>query len=146
MKKSDGSIKDVVLAAIQRNTAGLIGTLRTRIWDEGDPATVAKLQAAVPLGDGERPILYAYFDASNWTLVTTRRVCYSLGGHVGAVAASEIASVNPGDFKGLRGQQCDCLTIRSRDGQTHRCPFETGGASMGTLYAVMTLCKVTSAA
>ena len=146
MMKSDQSKKDIVRAAIQRHVRNLESWRCTRLWDEGDPALKAELTAAHPLADGELAILYSYIDPANWTLVTTQRIRYSTEGQVGSVAPSDVLSHHPHNFKGYGGQEVEHLEVRSRDGRSHHCPFETGIASMGTIYAVRTLCQITPAA
>lgn len=118
----------------------------TRLWDEGDPFLKQALSSRYDIATDELPILYSYIDQSNWTLVTTRRVWHSFGGLVGSVSASKVVEHRAGNFKGYGGQASEVLIISARDGELHRCPFETGKPSMGAIYAVMTLCNLMRAA
>ena len=144
--KSDLAIKGIVSAAICRSSIEMESWTRTRLWDDADPALKAELTLACPIADGELAILYSHIDVSNWTLVTTRRVCYSYEGQIGSVAAADMVGHDLHNFKGYGGQKIEQLEVRSRDGRSHFCPFETGKASMGTIKAVMTLHQITPAA
>ena len=143
--KTDQRIKDIVVAAIHRHSMGIDSWVRTRLWDSGDPLVKKELSRSCELAPVELPILYSYIDAENWTLVTTRRVWYSVGRQIGSVTASDVTKHRLGDFKGHGKQEAERMVISSQDGRAHYCPFETGKPSMGTIYAIMTLCQVTPA-
>lgn len=144
--KSDQSIKNIVVAAIRRHSMGMDTWVRTRLWEEGDPILKQELPSICDIAVDELPILYSYIDQSNWTLVTTRRVWHSCGGLIGSVAASEVVEHRAGNFKGYGGQASEVMIISARDGEVHRCPFETGKPSMGAIYAVRTLRNLVRAA
>lgn len=114
----------------------------TRLWDAGDPERVSELLAACKLEPDELPILYSYCDAGNWTLVTTRTIWSFIEGHIASIAAGDVEACAPGNFKGVDGRQTERMAVTSRAGVVHRCPYETGKPSMGTLYAVQTLLQL----
>jgi hypothetical protein len=140
--KTDQSIKDIVIAAIRRKGMEMDTWAHTRLWDEADPAIRAELLRECSLGTGELPILYSYINATTWSLVSTRRVWHRNGDCVGSVAAADVIASDAGNFKGYGKQESEDMVIRSKDGATHHCPFETGKPSMGMLYAVSTLCQI----
>lgn len=116
----------------------------TRLWDEGDPTLKEELARACEIADGELPILYSFIEPANWTLVTTRRICYSTEGRVGFLAVADVVTYDWGNFKGYGKQRVERMVICSRDGQTHYCPFETGKPSMGPIKAAKTLRQISS--
>jgi hypothetical protein len=144
--KADPSIKNIVVAAIQRHSMNMDVWMFTRLWDDGDSSVKEELSLACNFAIGELPILYSRLDSINWTLVTSRRIWYSVNSIVGSVVASSVNRHQAGNFKGHGGQAVETMIIHSRDSETHRCPFETGMASMGTIYAVQTLCRLASTA
>ena len=144
--KSDQSIKNIVVASIRRYAMDMETWVSTRLWDEGDQILKQELTSTCHTAVDELPILYSYIDQSNWTLVTTRRIWHSSGGRVGSVAASEVVGHQSGNFKGYGEQASEVMIISACDGEIHRCPFETGKPSMGTIYAVRTLCNLARAA
>lgn len=120
--------------------------VRTRLWEEGDPVLKQELSSICDTAVDELLILYSYIDQSNWTLVTTRQVWHSCAGLIDSVAASEVIEHRSGNFKGYDGQAVEVMLIITYDGEVHRCPFETGKPSMGTIYAVKTLCNLVQTA
>ncbi|MGE0130313.1 MAG: hypothetical protein AB7U82_19715 [Blastocatellales bacterium] len=144
--KSDQSIKGIVAAAIRRKSLDMDSWVGTRLWDSGDPAIKKELSLACELDPDELPILYSYIAPANWTLVTTRRIWYSVECQIGSATASDVTKHDLGNFKGYRNQKVEMMVISSRDGRVHHCPFETGKPSMGTIYAILTLCQLRSAA
>ncbi len=142
--KTDEYIKHVVVAAIRRKSIDLGTWVGTQLWDQGDPELKIRLSLACDLDAGEHSILYSYIDLATWTLVTTRRIWCSIDGCVSSVAASEVIEYRRGHFKDCgHHRSFDRAELRCRNGGTLHCPYETGNPSMGTIYAIVTLCRVT---
>jgi hypothetical protein len=140
--KTDEYIKSIVSASIRRHSMELSTWVLTRLWDAGDPDIKDELQRRTQLAPGEQPIVYSSCDPKNWTLVTTRRFWYCDEGHTGSIAVSDVASSEPGNFKGYGRQMVERMVLTSREGIVHRCPYETGKPSMATIYAVRTLLQL----
>src|SRR5688500_301483 len=103
--KTDSSIKNIVVAAIRRGSMDMETWVGTRLWDEGDPILKDELSRTCEFAAGEPSILYSFIDPANWTLVTTRRICYSTEGNVGFVAATDVVEKDWGNFKGYGEQR-----------------------------------------
>ena len=140
--RTDAYIKDIVVAAVRRHSVNMDAWLGTRLWDQGGSYVKAMLSHACELDAGEMALLYAYVAPDEWTLVTTRRIWASADGHVSFVTASDVANFRAGNFKGWGHQIFERMELSSRSGRTLRCPYNTGGESMGALYAIMTLVKI----
>ncbi|UBF28966.1 hypothetical protein K9N68_14665 [Kovacikia minuta CCNUW1] len=143
--KTDQNIKDIVVAAICRHSMDMNTWTHTQLWDEGDAILKTKLSHVCKVEAGELPILYSYIDPANWTLFTTRRIWYATEEQLGSVVVSEIVTYGFGNFKGYSEQKVERMEIHSRNTEIHYCPFETGKASMGSIYAVRTLSQLGSA-
>jgi hypothetical protein len=78
----------------------------------------------------------------NWTFVTTRKIWASNGGVVDSVAATEVVDQRLGNFKGYGNQSVERIKLTAKDGVVRWCHFETGEPSMGTIYAIRTLCQL----
>ena len=140
--KNDEYIKEIVAASIRRHGHDMAKWVGTRLWDQGDCQLKTKLSAACDLDSVEQPILYSYIDSANWTLVTTRRIWCAVDQRVKPVAASDVIGRDLGNFKGYGQQSSERMQLRCRNGEACYCPFETGNPSMGTIYAIQTLCQV----
>lgn len=144
--KTDENIKHIVVAAIRRKSMEMDKWLYTQLWDSGNPEVKAKLSLVCFMETGELPILYSYIDAEDWTFVTTQRVLYAFEGETDFVFARDIIDADWGSFKGYNfksrsKQETERMQIFVKGG-VHLCPFETGAASMGTIYAVRTLRQI----
>jgi hypothetical protein len=91
-----------VVASICRHGMNIEAWPNTRLWEHGDPAHTRTLSSACEWSPGELPVLYSRVDEANWTLVTTRRIRYSLEGQVSSVSGSDVVKFWWGDFKGPR--------------------------------------------
>jgi len=140
--KTDEIIKGVVVAAIRRHSMEMENWVHTFLWDFSSSGIKAELLLHCPIAPGELPILYSYLDSENWTLVTTRRIFGSCEGKVGFVCAQDIIESKIGNFKGHGLQKVEQMQIRTQSSEPLLCPFETGKASMGTIYAVRTLRQI----
>ncbi|BCM90013.1 hypothetical protein IAD21_01864 [Abditibacteriota bacterium] len=141
--KTDENMKSIVVASIRRHSMAMEEWSYTQLWDSGDVDVKAELSRTCILETSELPILYSYIDAENWTLVTTRRVFCSLEGFAGFVFVKDIVDVDHGNFKGYGGQEVERMQIRTKGEAVLSGPFETGKASMGTIYAVTTIGQIT---
>jgi hypothetical protein len=141
--KTDLQIKNIAVASVRRHGMQIETWVRTRLWDNADPAIKSDLSLRCEIASGELPILYSYIDTGNWTLVTTRRVWYPVDQQTGSVLVRDIAEHRAGNFKGHGGQTVQKMAISAKDGGIHFCPFETGLPSMGPIYAIRTLCLIT---
>ena len=144
--KSDSSIKNIVAAAIRRASIEPHTWLRTSLWDDGEPALISLLSRRCSFEIDELPILYSFIDVDTWTVFTTRAVWYSNEGNTGIARITPGTIYDFGNFKGLRGEATATMHLTTPDGRVHLCRYETGHPSMGPVYAIMTLCAVTSAA
>ncbi len=140
--KTDGNIKNIVVAAIRRHSMDLDTWAGTRLWEAGDPERMNELSRQSELVPDELPILYSYCDSRNWTFVTTRRIWSCNEGGVGSIALPDVETYTLGNFKGYAGQRIERMAVTSRDGSVRQCPYETGKPSMGTIYAVQTLLQL----
>jgi hypothetical protein len=140
--RTDQSIKNIVVAAICRHSMDMNTWTHTQLWDEGDSIPKAKLSLACNVGLDELPIIYFYIDPANWTLITTRQIYYAVDNQVSSVAVSNVVSHKVSNFKGYSEQKVQRMEIHSQDRGIHYCPFETGKASMGPIYALRTLCQL----
>jgi hypothetical protein len=146
MMKSDHRNKNIVTAAIRRKGMEIETWTGTRLWDDGDRQVVDLLSNSCSFAENELPILYSFIDLKTWTVFTTQAVWYMNEGRSGVVRITNIAQYDFGAFKGLRGEATETLQIVDSEGDIHRCQYETGKPSMGSVYALMTLCVITRAA
>ncbi|RYG74606.1 hypothetical protein EON80_02220 [bacterium] len=132
-----------MFAQIQQHSMKMDEWLHTRLWDSGFPDVNEKLSLNCSMEAEELPVLYSYIDAENWTLFTTRRVFHSYEGKADFVFVAEIfKETQSRNFKGYGGQRVDFIQLETEEKVLHICPFETGYASMGTLYALSSLQRV----
>jgi hypothetical protein len=141
--KTDQRIKNIVVAAIRRASMDMSTWVHTRLWDEGDLSLEADLCRSCHWESSELPILYLFVDETNWTVITTRRIVYSVNGDIDSVRGSHVVRYWWGNFKGYGGQIVEQATLRTEGDEEHHCLFETGAPSMGSIYAIRTMCQLT---
>ena len=113
--------------------------------DEGHSDIKTKLTLSCRFDPDELPILYSSVDPKNWTLVTSRGIWCAADNRVRFAAASDFTLTKDWaeNFKGWGGQAIGRMQLGSRSsGETYYCPYHTGAQSMGTLYAVLTLFRI----
>lgn len=140
--KTDEQIKKIVTASIRRHSMDINTWKYTRFWDEGDIDLNSELFQLCKFEKNELPIIYSYIDSSNWTMFTTKSVQYSNENQFEKFNISEIKDYKLGNFKGISNQSVEKMIIETENNEFHKCPFETGKASMGSVYAIRTLIQI----
>jgi hypothetical protein len=144
-EKPDAYVKDVVVAAIRRKSSKIDMQPNSRLWDNGVDNIKMLISSAITLEQFELPILYAYIDRENWTLITSRRIFASHGGRIRSMLGSRVTKRELSNFKGRGAQPVERMTLFADSDETIICPFETGEASMVTIYAQQTMCQLRAA-
>lgn len=140
--KTDEQIKKIVFAAIRRKSMDIETWKHTRIWDEGEIEINSELFKSCQFENNELPILYSYFDSSNWMLFATKSIQYSNKGLFKKIKICDIKNYDLGNFKGYSDQLIETISIETEDKLSHKCLYETGKASTGSIYALMTLLQI----
>jgi hypothetical protein len=111
------------------------------MWENEREEIKQELATKCSLVDQEIPILSVYFDKETWVLFSTRYIHYSNAGRQDKVAAEEVERWHFGDFKGYK-TKIEKMTVFTQGKHEHCFFFETGFASMGTIYALRTLAQI----
>jgi len=140
--KTDEQIKKIITASIRRSSMDINTWKHTRFWDEGEIELNAELFQKCNFEENELPIIYSYIDPSNWMMFTTKAVQFSIENQFNKIKVNDIKNYNFGNFKGTSNQTIERITIETKNNEIHKCPFETGKASMGSIYALRTLIQI----
>ncbi len=124
--KSDGSIKNICIAAVERHTIKPIDFPLTTVFDNGSARRVSN---QINLLNGELPVSQTFIDKSDWTLVATGRIINCFDGIVQETLTGKVSSYRPASI----GE------IKLGNGNIFKIHIEAGKASMIIIYSVMTL-------
>jgi hypothetical protein len=136
MKKSDASIQNVCLAAIRRHTFQPIAYHYTFIPDHPN---FKYITAFFQYETGELPIAVVFIDASNWTLLTTRRIVVMIAGTHTTAPASHIDHTNADPFIKMGYSSWQLSTLRLKNGETFQYHIETKAPAMIMMNGLSTL-------
>jgi hypothetical protein len=107
---------------------------RTRTIEAFPPSVRSFLLAEAGLEGDERPAVAYYRDPSEWSLLTTRRLVWSVAGDRAALAYREIRNVVTSiDYcwvEGLGVRAVPVLDVVGGEGRSWRIPQEGGAACM----------------
>jgi len=127
------SLKDTWASIFRRK--GGDGTY-TRLFDNLDPSQRSTLLAEITFRESELPVIGSIQDSSNWLVLTTERLAWSIGGErreiaAGAVldATADLKQLQRGDHSKLGMRQLQVVTMG--DGE-HLIELEPGGPLSGT--------------
>lgn len=137
--KSNEYIKRRVVWKIRKSSMDIETWTNTSLWDDGKTEIKSELLKQCQFENGELPILYSFIDESNWTIFTTNSVYYSDKTLHDKINIQDIKDYKCGNFKGHGNQQTEEMVIETKAGLIHKCPYETGKMSMGSVYAIRTL-------
>lgn len=140
--KTDEQIKKIVTASIRRHSMDINTWKHTRFWDEGEIELNTELFQKCNFDENELPIIYSYIDSSNWTMFTTKAVQFSDEKLFNKIKVTDIKNYKFGNFKGISNQTVEKMIIETKNNEIYKCPFETGRASMGSVYALRTLIQI----
>lgn len=140
--KTDEQIKKIVTASIRRHSMDIETWKHTRFWDEGEIELTAELFQKCNFEETELPIIYSYIDSSNWTMFSTKTIQFTNENRLNKIKVTDIKNYSLGNFKGISNQTVERMTIETKNDEIHTCPFETGKASMGSIYALRTLIQI----
>ena len=108
----------------------------TRLFDNLDPSQRSTLLAEITFRESELPVIGSIQDSSNWLVLTTERLAWSIGGErreiaAGAVldATADLKQLQRGDHSKLGMRQLQVVTMG--DGE-HLIELEPGGPLSGT--------------
>jgi len=127
------SLKDTWASIFRRK--GGDGTY-TRLFDNLDRSQRSTLLAEITLRESELPVIGSIQDSSNWLVLTTERLAWSIGGEhreiaAGAVldATADLEQLQRGDLSKLGMRQLQLVTM---GGGQYLIELEPGGPLSGT--------------
>ena len=143
MQKTDLSIKNACLSAINRHTISPCNFESTVIYGRYlADKPVHHILVNVELIENELPIALTFFD-DNWTLVTTRRILTNLDDELKQIFITEIETWDLKNFKDT-STSIILAQIIGRGSERIECLIESGRASMVMIYAIGTLIRMTN--
>ncbi len=134
--KSNGSIKNICIAAVERHTIKPIDFPLTTVFGNGSARPVSN---QIDLLNGELPASQTFIDKSDWTLVATGRIINCFDGIVQETLTEKVSSPHWGHFKGYKNRPASIGEIKLNNCNTFNIHIEAGKASMIIIYSVMTL-------
>lgn len=75
-------------------------------------------------------------------MFTTRAVQFSNENLFEKIKVFDIKNYKPGNFKGHKNQNIEKMIVETKDNAFHKFSYETGKASMGSIYALRTLIQI----
>lgn len=143
MRKSDASIRHIVTASIKRNSMYIKKWIRTQLWDRWSETIKLFIAKMIDLAPTELGII-GYLESDSYGyLITTQRVIIYEKDIIRSIKIDDIEKCDFGmNFKGIRGNQTETMTLQCKNGENDQFRFETGYPSMGTIYGLKTVLAV----
>jgi hypothetical protein len=137
MPKTDKTIHNICIAAINRHTIKPYDFKWTRFYKE-KAEFLNRYSQMAGFEKNELPICSTVIDASNWSLLTTRKLLTTEEGHLTIGDLNNCVDLSYGLFKGGGKSDKEVGSIQLANGTKMNYFIETGKASMVMIYGIRT--------